>query len=339
MKRFSRYMMILVPLVLFLSAYLPARYQTPYPRKIGPEFDPAIRRTFLNEINEVQPEMVLLGDSMLEPAVDSTLLAERLDQKIYTIGLPGTASTIWYLIIKNNIVLADHKPKYLVVFFRDSMMTVPGYRVNGRYFELVDEYAGADEPVLIQRAYLNQMNPLERLAEGYFPLYGSRWKIRQSLDYYIRYSLAGLAGCNKACVDEGMAAVFEGNNLDKNYLSDALAASDTYLYTPKVLNFGQQVENSLLPEIIRLCRENNIRLILVRMKIMRFPTPASEPPGLERYMKGMAAYLKEQQVPFFDFGRAPQLGPEHFDDILHLNEEGRVIFTPMLAEALKSVLP
>jgi hypothetical protein len=339
MKSFTRYLMVLVPAVVLLSIYIPIRYQISYPREIGPEFDPSIRKNFQNDIDTIQPDIVLLGDSMLGPAVDSTLLAEQLDQNIYTISLPGTASTIWYLIIKNNIVLAEHKPKTLVIFFRDSMMTVPGYRVTGRYFELVDEYAGPNDKVLIQRAYLNPMNPLEKFAEGYFPIYNSRWKIRQSMDYYIRYSLPDLFGCDKDCVDNGMENVFQENNVAPNFLSDALAASDTYLYTDKVLNFRQQVDDSFLPEVIRLCKENDIQLILVRMKIMRFPIPVNEPPALEGYAKQMALYLEQNDVIFFDFAHDPRLTVDDFDDIVHLNEKGRAIFTPILADSLKPYIP
>jgi hypothetical protein len=339
MKPFTRYLLVLLPLTLLLSFLIPARYQVPYPREIGPEFDPSIRQNFRTDMDTIQPDIVLLGDSMLGPAVDTPLLASLLDKNVDTISLPGTASTIWYLIIKNTIILASHKPKSLVIFFRDSMMTVPSYRTTGRYFELVDEYAGPDDTLLIERAYIDPMNPLEKAAERWFPIYGSRWKLRQTVDYYLRYALPSFLGCTTDCVDTGMDDIFQANNLDPNFLSGALAASDDYLYSDEALDFNAQVERSFLPEVIRLCRENGIQLVLVRMKIMRFPTHASEPPGLADYFAAMADYLQQNGVPFFDYGHVPQLTAGDFSDNLHLNPVGQAIFTPLLAEALGSILP
>ena len=182
MKAFRIYLATSILVLGFLSVYLPIRYQAPYPAKIGPQFDTRIRTTYTDMLNEQQPEVLLFGDSMLGPAVDEKVVAKHLGKKTMLVSLPGTASTIWYLIIKNNIVMADHKPEYLVLFFRDSMMTVPGYRVTGRYFEQIDEFASPEDTLLIERAYINQMAPLEKLMERYVPLYGSRWNIRESIE-------------------------------------------------------------------------------------------------------------------------------------------------------------
>ena len=135
MKAFRNYSILLLAVSIFLSLYIPVRYQTEYPRDIRPHFTKHIRNTYTRVLNEEQPQVFLLGDSMLDPAVDGKAVEEALGKKTYAISLPGTASTIWYVMIKNNIMVAEHKPETLVIFFRDSMMTVPGYRVTGRYFE------------------------------------------------------------------------------------------------------------------------------------------------------------------------------------------------------------
>ena len=41
------------------------------------------------------------------------------------------------------------------------MMTLPGYRVTGRYFEQIDEFASPRDESLIQRAYLDQVADLK----------------------------------------------------------------------------------------------------------------------------------------------------------------------------------
>lgn len=338
MKAFRNYLVASILVVGFLFFYIPVRYHIPYPRSIGPEFDEHIRHTYIDALDEQQPEILLLGDSMLAPAVDETVVQEQLGKKTMMISLPGTASTIWYLMIKNNIVLAEHKPNYLVVFFRDSMMTVPGYRVSGRYFEQIDEFASPKDTLLIQRAYINQMTPLDKIMERYVPLYGSRWTIRRSIDYYIRHALGQtVLHCNPTCTDKAMEAVFSANNLDVTFLSDAIAASDEYIYADEALNFDQQVGKSFLPEFIRLCKENDIQLILVRMPILRYEEPGTEPKGLSTYIQGLAQYLKANNVPFFDFDQKELTG-EYFTDELHLNKKGEGIFTRWLTKALETAV-
>lgn len=338
MKAFRNYLIASAVMLGFLSFYIPVRYQTPYPRSVGPQFDDRIRKTYINVLNEQQPEVFLLGDSMLGPAVDENVVADKLKKKTVLVSLPGTASTIWYLMIKNNIVVAEHKPKYLVLFFRDTMMTLPGYRVTGRYFEQIDEFASPDDTVLIERAYINQMSPLEKFFEGYFPLYGSRWTIRQSLDYYIRYPLGNsLLSCNKTCMDYATEAVFDESNLDITFLSDAIGAADDYLYSDEALDFDGQVDSTFLPEIIRLCRENGIQLVLVRMPILRYYDPAARPAGLDGYVQDLRNYLKENNVAFLDFDKK-EMPPEFFSDTLHLNEQGKEVFTQQLTESLIEII-
>jgi hypothetical protein len=335
MKSFYNYFMMLVVLTAILTYYIPIRYQTSYPRDIGPQFDPRIRTTYIDVLNLQQPDIFLLGDSMLEPALDETVFAENMGKKTFMISLPGTASTIWYLMIKNNIVVADYKPKYLVVFFRDTMMTVPSYRVTGRYFEQIDEFAGPKDEVLIERAYLNQMNPFEKLMERYLPIYGSRWGVRQSIDYYIRYFLVRvMLGCGTDCMDNAMNTTFDNLNIDPIFLSNAIATADDYLYSREVLNFDRQIGSSFLPEIIRLCRENDIQLILVRMPILRFEETGMEPPGLKHYLQNLAGYLENNKVVYLDFDDSKMYPPALFSDTVHLNNQGRIVFTRQLSKSL-----
>ena len=339
MKAFLQYFIILLTLVTVSWIAIPAHYDISYPREIKPQFDKYVRKIFLEAVEEQQPDMVLLGDSMLYPAVDQTVLSEQIDQKILSIGLPGSASTLWYLIAKNNILDAKTPPKYLVIFFRDTMMTVPGYRVTGRYFEQIDEFASPRDEELIKRAYLNQMNPLEKMAERYFPPYGSRWSIRQGLDSRLRYTLPQIQlGCDKPCMDNAMEVVFGSLNMDLNFLSDALAAADDYLYSRSALNFDQQIGESFLPELIALTKEHNVQLVLVQMRILRFATPGSEPPALRDYNQGLSEYLAANGVIYLDYSKDQRLVRQHFDDIVHLNKDGQVVFTDMLAEDLLQYL-
>lgn len=338
MESFRNYVITSALLLGLLSFYIPIRYSTPYPRTVGPQLDSNIRTIFIDLLNEKQPAVFMLGDSMSGSAIDVNLIGEQLDRKVELVSIPGTASAIWYLIIKNNIVLAEHRPNYLVIFFRDSLMTAPSYKVTGSYLAMVDEYAAPTDTLLIERAYTDPMTPLERFAESHLPIFGSRWDIRKSIDYHIRYPLSGiLLGCDMTCTDQAMEIIFEQNSLDETFLSEAINAADDYLYTSQSLDFSGQIEKSFLPEIIRLCKENDIQLVLVRLPTLRFEDPETRPTELADYIQQLGTYLMENNVPFLDFQRG-NMPAEYFTDPLHLNNHGKLVFTRELTEALKAIV-
>ena len=336
---FLRYLSLLFIALSGLSVYIPQRYTISYPKPLGPEFDEEIRINYLESLEGSKAEIVLMGDSTLGEAVDFVLLEQELKKEIMPIGIPGSAATLWYLIIKNNIIQSVHKPAYLILFIRDTVMTVPEYRTTGAYFNFIDEYSNSKDEILIQKAYTGQMSFVGKIAEQYLPVYGSRWRIRESIDFYIRYPLPKtLLDCNSNCMLMSMKIVFSQADIDEKRLSDALFAADTLLYEKKTLDFNKTVEKSFLPEIIRLTNQNNTRLIFVRIKTMRFPTEGDEPPELKVYFSDMQRYLDENGVSYLDFSRTQNITREHFSDNVHMNKEGKELFTPLLIGELKKLI-
>lgn len=276
--------------------------------------------------------MVMFGDSTLLDGVDPESLSQLTGIKVSSFDAPGSASAFWYLVLKNNIVESEFKPKVVLLLFRDTILTAPGYRVHGSYFIQLDEFARRNEPLLLERAYLNLMSPVERFAEGYFPLYAARVQIRQETDALIRYSLTSWLGCDKKCNDNSMTEVFTSANLEPGQLRDAIAAAEEYLYTDQQLDFERQVDDSFLPEMIRLTQENDIQLILVRLKTLI--TGTQDARAVERYIGDLSAYLTAENVVFMDFAHDPRLTNTYYKDSLHLTRDGEALFTEMLAERL-----
>jgi hypothetical protein len=337
-KPFLRYILILVFAFVLLYFYIPVRYDIQYPREIGPLFNEFFRRDSLQNIADGKPQIVLVGDSVLMRGVNRKELAAQTGKKVYEIGVAGSASALWYAAIEHSIVPSPSKPEVLIIVFRDTMLTTAGYRVNGSYFKQLDEYATPDDALIIQRSYINLMNPLEKIAERYFPLYGSRLNLRETVDFYIRYyATQAMLGCNKSCTQYAMSAVFDAGNVEPNILGDAIGTAESYLYTPQALDFDRQLNRSFLPEIVRMANENGIQLVLVRAKTLRYPDENSEPPELKTYMEKLSAYLDANNVALFDYGQDDRIKTEYFYDTLHLNEQGREIFTSLIVDALSKL--
>ena len=337
-RTFLRYILLLATMIAITWVAIPRWLHLDFPSHPGPEFDRRARKSYATRLVDEQSDIAMLGDSTLMDGVDPDLLTELTGKKVSSFHIPGSSSALWYVIIKNNIVVAEHRPQAVVVIFRDTMLTAPGYRVHGGYFVKLDEFATTQEPVLLERAYLNEMSQLEIWSEGYFPLYSARDDIRKIIDSRIRYSLAGWLDCDIKCTDDSMYAVFTSADLEPGQLRNAVAAAEQYLYTPAQLDFKRQVDKSFLPEMIRLTKERGIQLIVVRIKNQMAGTGNSETPAIRRYIADLSDYLDEQGVTFLDYGRDPRLGNEYFKDVLHLNPEGEIVFTEILAEQLNEVL-
>ncbi len=337
-KNFFRYSIFLLLTLALLSVIIPSRYGVKYPREIGPLFDEFYKRDSLQDIATKKPQIVMVGDSVFMRGVDRKQLAADTGKSVYGIGVAGSASALWYAVLMHDIVPSPHKPEMLIIVFRDTMLTTPGYRVNGSYFTQLDEYATPSDSLIIERAYVNLMNPLEKISEGFFPLYGSRLSLRETLDRYLRYSGNRLLlSCNADCTDLAMGTVFGAGNMEQNILGDAIGTAESYLYTPQALDFERQLNRSFLPEIVRLCNENGIQLVLIRTKTLRYPDEESEPLELKTYMNDMADYLEANGIVLLDYGQEPSLKEEFFYDPLHLNEEGRAVFTALIVDALRTL--
>ena len=147
-----------------------------------------------------------------------------------------------------------------------------------------------------------------------------------------------LLDCNLECSNDAMNKVFGNQNFDPDQFNRAINLAENFLYTDENLDFEQQINESFLPEIIRLCKENKIKLILVRTKTLRFSREVPEPPALNEYMDDLNSYAQRNDVPLIDFAHSDHLPPALFTDINHLNSDGKKVFTEMLVEAIRQIL-
>jgi hypothetical protein len=339
MREFKQYMISLIALTGLVSGYVFYRYADGYPFPIGPQFDPDIRDKYRHMLNEEDPQILVLGDSMVETNVDKNWLAEGSGKRVSIISEGGAGSALQYLILKNNIANADSKPDTMIVLFRDTMLTSTAFRVHGNFLAMIDEFAGADDDLVLQWAIRDRMNPLEKLAEAYFPPYWARSNLQTILFSRVLYlPTRTLFSCNLECSDQAMNKVFGNQNFDPDQFNRAINLAENFLYTDENLDFEKQIDQSFLPEIIRLCKENNIKLILLRTKTLRFSREVPEPLALNEYMDDLNSYARRNDIPLIDFAHSDRLPPALFTDINHLNSDGKKVFTEMMVEAIGPIL-
>lgn len=338
MRRFRYYILFII--IFFAVTYfaIPAYYRVTPVKTAGPWLDSAVHQGYRSKINDEKPAFVLLGDSYLDTGVDEGYLNELTGQTYLKIAKHGSASAMWYLLLKNNIVTARNKPEYVVILFRGSMLTTPEFRTTGTYLNALDEYASPEDKRFIELAYLSQMSKAELFLEQYFPLYAYRQLVRTSIDRVLKYPLPySLLKKDVDEVNSAMNAAFGDPEIAQ--LNAIINAAEAYLYQPSKLDFESQLPRSFLPDVIKLCQENGIWLIFVREKVIEFPTEDSQPEGLADYTLSLKKYLEENNAIFFDFAFDPHITTDLFYDSLHMTEEGQTIFTEILAETLNETLP
>ena len=339
MRSFLRFLLLLVVALAVLMAYLPKRYGTPWPEEPGPKFDNNIRSTHTRVIQNKGVKIVLLGDSVLEQGVDENELAQMLQVPTHAIAVPGSTSAFWYLILKNIIIEAEPRPEYVVLLFRDTILTLPNFHVKGGYINELDQFATAREDVLQERAYLNFMNPLEKAALSYLPLYRNGQQFKERADDRVRNLLPEVYfSCSSECVARADAIVYAVDGMRPEFVHEALAGDEDFLFTRDAMDFDALIERSFLPEIVRIARENNVRLILVHERTQIFPSIEAEPQALRSYKQKLADYLKANEIPLIDFSYDSRLPASYFVDILHMNAQGKTVFTQLLADALRPFL-
>lgn len=331
---------MLAAALLVTSFVLPARYGLPYPQQLGPTFDPVVKQEYIKEISAGKPEVVVIGDSVVVFGIDQNTLAKELGVNVYAMGMPGSTSAAWYLMLKNIIVEADVTPRYVILPFRDTILTLPTYRTTGYYFEIIDNFARPREPLVTELAYVNAMSPAEKFAEQYLPLYSARWKMRDGLDSRLRYSAPAAFDCAIPCVNDALDLLFgKQQGVDVTALNNAVDDSQAILYTADAFNFEKQIDKSFLPYMIQLAKDNNFTLVFVRTKTLVYPTYDSEPSGLRSYSAALAEYLsKQDHTVFIDLGHDERLLPEYYLTTLHFNAKGKQLFTTILAQELKKFM-
>ena len=336
MRFFLKYIVMLALALAALTWYIPVRYGLTYPQPVGPQFSNDVRSGHSEIIDNNHIDVVLVGDSTLARSMDENLFSQEIGQPAHIVYVPGSSSAVWYLVLKNIIIDGTtDRPRYVIIFFRDTILTLPDFHVGGGRITEVDEFATANEPFLLKTAYLNFMNPLEIGAEEYFPLYGVRQRIYDSMDYHLRTSLPSLfLSCKYECLDRANSAVFyDIENIDQNFSEGFLMMEESRLFTPKAMNFDYQIDRSFLPEMIRLARENDIQLIFVHSRTLTYPSVDAEPKGMSTYKQALSAYLKEHNIPLLDFSYDLRLPADYFEDPLHMNATGQAVFSKLLAEA------
>jgi|GEM_PF-1138115 len=296
-----------------------------------------------SRFDELDPELVLVGNSILEAGVDQKMLQKKTGLRTFCIYMPGSASALWYAFLKYDVLEREKKPEHVLILFRDIVLTFPTYRTDPRYQSMM-RYYGEGDPLLEELVLDPPINPLDDFLNDSWFLFRSRYQVRERVEDWARYDLLSAAlGVEEKKVRKAVTHTFATRELVPELATqeeEVAGISNEFL---PYLDFDAHIDRSFLPSIIDMCEEAGVHLILVRAPSRRdlpeqiaqrgLPEYAEE--LLPDYIRKLHAYLGQQEVTFIDFEGEPELRLEHFDvgDHMHL-KTGRPLFTRLLAKRL-----
>ena len=280
-------------------------------------------------IEREQPEVLLVGNSLLRAAVSGPEFSQIANVPTTVAYSNGSTSAWWYLYVKNVVGKARHKPAYVGILFRDTFLTEPCYRVTGSWQKSIRKVMTEDEPTVQQLSYGDSA-----LSNINSPLNWVPREARNWVNLKIEKRLEDLLGIPRGSGKPAVASTFVDENMvDGLYNRFQLAfeqTKDEYGY-----QFAQQIAQSYLPRIIDELRQHHIVPVFIRARRRRDLSPEPALPQLSRYIRQLEQYLSDRGAILIDFSNDDRIREHHFGAGDHLTKtEGRALFQDLLAERL-----
>ena len=104
-------------------------------------------------------------------------------------------------------------------------------------------------------------------------------------------------------------------------------------------DFDARVARSFVPEMVRAAREAGVILVHARCKSRAYAQrPNYETAAMKQYAENLTQYLQANRVHFLDYVHEPVITIDCYANGDHLSEQGRRVWTPLMAEDLKAIL-
>ncbi len=296
----------------------------------------------IDALQRMNPGSVLIGDSMAG-RIEFARLMELSGQPVAPILQNATGSAYWFLVFKNYVVESRIRPKWVIVFFRDTNLTDPMFRLAGAYRGTLDQVALDREDELngvvaarSQGAWMPARAEIDRWARAHTlvdRVYGVE-RTRAWLEPALTAWLARIAvgkQRRRTFLDE-VNTEFELDRLRPLPGADMAATED------RDTDFRSNVTASMLPLFLQLAKDSRLHLCFVR--VLRRPhdgRPPDESPSLGRYVRDLRAYLAANGAAFIDDRDDPELARIEYADGDHIARHERGHYTDLFYAKLSQL--
>ncbi len=297
------------------------------------DFDPKP----INHLRKKQPEVVMIGDSVLGGSIDPELFAKETGvRSVELLWNGGAASAAWYLLLKNHVVAADVHPRLVCIFFRERMLTDATFRTTPTYRRFLESLRHPKEPVY--RAVLQSdeedKSALGRAIDWLYPL-NTRRHVQQEKISRLAFRIAA-GGVSIGPLRRRVNEIFDPVKLREEIMDESAEVSGE-----KPEEFSADPKRNFLPHIVETAQKAGLQLCFVREK--RYPLPdgtTPQPEDIKRYMADLRQWVESQGCLFVDLtnDRKPDqsMYTKPGDD--HIRKGAKAEATKIYAEKLRPLL-
>jgi hypothetical protein len=299
-----------------------------------------IRRDFdpkpVAHLRKKQPEIVLIGDSVLGGSIDPVLFAREVGvQQVEVLWNGGAASAAWYLLLKNYVVAAGIHPRLVCIFFRERMLTDATFRTTPTYRRFLESIRREREPVYESILRRDEgESALDRVINWLYPL-NTRRHVNQEKISRLAFRIA--AGSTRiGPLRRHVNQIFDPVKLREEIMDESAQVS-----AEEPEEFSADPRRNFLPHIVETAKQAGLLLCFVREK--RYPQPDGITPQTEdiaRYTADLARWVESQGCLFVDLTDNPRPDQSMYtkpgDD--HIRREAKPAATKIYAEKIRPLL-
>jgi hypothetical protein len=274
-------------------------------------------------LKDADPAYVLIGDSMAG-RIDFAHFEELTQGRLAPLLQNATGSTYWYLAFKNWVVASGVRPKWVMVFFRDTNLTDPLFRIGDPGYRHLDEVAleREDELNAILADWVDPWFRVHRAVSRFYQVEQARaWVDPKLSDWAVTHAVP-IRRRRTGFLDQ-INTMFGLDRLRPMPAADIAAAED------RDTVFAGNVDRSVLPLFVRLAKEHDLHLCFVR--VLRRPRDdgSLEPqsPKMDRYMRDLRAYLEANGAVLRDDRDDPYMATIEYADGDHIGRAERTRYT------------
>ncbi|MEP7077711.1 MAG: hypothetical protein ABI795_01690 [Chthoniobacterales bacterium] len=291
----------------------------------------------LHRLRARQPQIVLIGDSMLDSRIDGRLLEERLGVKpIEILWNGGAASACWYLMLKNYVLPSGASSRHVYIVFRDRMLTDATFRTAGIYRPFLESLMHDDEPVcrlVLGNNAQSETSGWEKWMTALYPVNARRNMQHQRIsDMMLRAITAN--GHTAKALELRVNNTFEVVKMRGDLMAESGDLSDR-----SVALFDPNPQRNFLPHLIDLAAEAKVPLSFVRVK--RHANAAGQvvqSDALRAYIGALSRWLSSKGCELIDFTDDPRYTPDMYlkakDD--HIGPWAKARSTEIFASRLQT---
>lgn len=293
------------------------------------------------QLRAKQPDLILIGDSMLDSRIDVPLLEKQLGEgrRVEALWNGGAASAGWYLMLKNYVIASEVRPRLVCIFFRDRLLTDPSFRTEGIFRGFLESTMRDDEPIarfVLGDDFGTGASAMERMVTRVYRL-NARRRIEQEKINRAMFQVVTSSRESARALKRQVKETF-----DVVRLRGEVLAESTEVGSADAGPFDLSPNHSFLPHIVDDAKRAGLPLCFVRVK--RHPGVDSrvwQSAALRNYIVELGAWLRTQGCVFIDETDDPAFSPDMYlkGDDDHIGPWAKARSTEIYARKLRGLLP